>query len=149
MKQLMNLMLVSLLTWTVSGCGRDRGARPARAHEDGVYRGVFIDGDSIQINVEFELRDGIVRRASFRHLRRDDQYHLEATEEPFRSVIRQYQEALDHLVGKPLERNLRDLYTPEQIVETQVDGYTAATLRSNKIISAIRDGLNRGVYSYP
>ena len=43
---------------------------------------------------------------------------------------------------------LTDLYRTERIVATEVDGYTAATIRSSKIISAIRDGLNRGVYSY-
>ena len=117
-------------------------------YEDGTYRGVFIDGDSIQVNVEFTLRDGVVADAGFRLLRRDEDYHLGVEREPYRSVIAQYQEALDHLVGNDLQQHLADLYRPENIVTTQVDGYTAATVRSNKIISAIRDALNRGVYSY-
>ena len=139
------LAIFSLLTYS---CKRAYVIEEAMAYENGVYRGVFIDGDSVQVNVEFELKDGVVQEASFRHLRRDDNYHLNAEEEPYRSVIRQYKEALDHLVGKDLETHLKDLYEPETIVTTEVDGYTAATLRSNKIISAIRDALNRGVYSY-
>lgn len=148
MKSMLTLTLLVMVPWMIGGC-RKTAIHQQRIHEDGIYRGVFIDGDSIQINVEFVLQDGIVQEVSFRHLRRDDDYHLHATEEPYRSVIQQYQEALNHLVGKKMETHLRDLYTPQEIVNTQVDGYTAATLRSNKILSAIRDGLNRGVYSYP
>lgn len=137
---------LAIVAGFLAGCA-DTGA-PLGGYEDGTYRGIFADEDAIQVNVEFVLEDGVVTEASFRHLRRDDDYHLEADEEPYASVVQQYQEALDHLVGADLQDQLTDLYHPENIVTTQVDGYTAATLRSNKIISAIRDGLNRGVYSY-
>ena len=135
-----------VLAMILVGCG-EPGA-PIGGYEDGTYRGIFADEDSIQVNVEFTLEDGVVTEASFRHLRRDDDYHLETEEEPYASVIQQYQEALDHLVGNDLQTHLPDLYEPENVVTTEVDGYTAATIRSNKIISAFRDGLNRGVYSY-
>lgn len=120
----------------------------ARAHEDGNYRGIFADGDAIQVNIEFTLRDGLVTDASFRHLRRDENYNLDATEEPYKLVVQQYHEALNHLVGKKLEDHLGDLYEPGSIVTVEVDGYSGATIRSNKLISAIRDALNRGPYSY-
>jgi len=128
---------------------RDRRPVEGKAYlEDGTYRGVFIDGDSIQVNLQFTLTDGVVTDAGFRHLRRDDDYHLETVEEPYKSVIRQYKEALDHLEGKDIGESLANLYHPQEVVSTEVDGYTAATIRSSKIISAVRDGLNRGVYSY-
>ncbi len=133
----------------LSACDR-RGARApveARMHADGTYRGVFIDRDRIEVNVQFTLRDGVVTAASFRHLRYDDHYHLHATQPPHRDVIRQHQDALDYLVGKHLETHLPDLHQPATIIPTEVDGHTAATIRGGKIISAIRDGLNRGVYS--
>ncbi len=123
-------------------------AEGSRYLEDGTYRGVFADGEDIQVNVQFTLMDGVVTDARFRHLRRDDDYHLETGEEPYKSVIKQYQEALDHLVGRDISLSLAALYRPEDIVSTEVDGYTSATIRSSKIISAVRDGLNRGVYSY-
>ncbi len=147
-------ILFWVLLFALAGLILVRLSRPIRIdgpwprYEDGTYRGVFIDGDSIQVNVEFTLENGRVADAGFRHLRRDDDYHLETDREPYRSVIAQYQEALDYLVGKELRQHLADLYRPEHIVTTEVDGYTAATIRSNKIISAIRDALNRGVYSY-
>lgn len=117
-------------------------------YEDGTYRGIFADRDRIQVNVEFTLAGGVVTRASFRHLRRDDNYFLGSEEEPYRSVVRQYSEALEHLVGKDLRAHLADLYRPGNIVRTEVDSYTSATIRSAKVISAVRDALNRGVYSY-
>ena len=120
----------------------------ARQHEDGIYRGIFADGDSIQVNVQFVLRDGIIQEASFRHLRRDENYRMGVQDEPYRSVVAQYKEALQHLVGKPLAQHLRDLYSPGEIVTVEADGYSGATIRSSKLLSAIRDALNRGPYGH-
>ncbi len=117
-------------------------------YEDGTYRGTFADTDAIQIAVEITLSDGIVTDARFRHLRRDDKFYLGTEEEPYASVVSQYQEALAYLVGRKLDESLERLYSPEEIVRTGVDGYSAATIRSAKIISAVRDALNRGVYRY-
>lgn len=119
-----------------------------KTYEDGTYRGVFIDKADIQVNIEFKLSNSIVEEISFRHLKRDENYHLNADQEPYKSVIEQYQEALDYLKGKNIEKELVALYNPENIVTKEVDGYTSATLRTNKFVSAIRDALNRGVYSY-
>ncbi len=128
---------------TLSSCA----PLPTLDYPDGTYRGVFIDRDQVQVNVEFRLENGIMTRASFRHLYGGAKYRLGVREEPFRSVVQQYQEALDHLVGKHLTTHLADLYTPEDIITTEVDGFSAATMRSSKILSAIQDALNRGPYS--
>ncbi len=119
------------------------------AHEDGTYRGSFIDRGLIQVNVQFVLRDGVVTEAAFRHLVGvEPEYHWTTEDEPYKSVIRQYEEALQYLVGKRLSDHLAHLYEPGALVTTQVDGYTGATIRAGKIISAFRDALNRGVYRY-
>ena len=136
-----NILVVVIFSALWYGCSQ------YPEHPDGSYRGVFIDGDAIQVNVEFELKDSVVQEASFRHLRRDENYNLDAREEPYQSVIAQYREALEYLVGKNIEEHIDDLYYPGEIVEKEVDGYTAATLRTNKVRSAIRDALNRGAYS--
>lgn len=60
------------------------------------------------------------------------------------AITKQYKECADYLVGKDVSAVL-DLYTPGNIA-SDVDAFTSATLRSNKLISAIFDGLNRGVY---
>ncbi len=116
-------------------------------HADGAYRGTFVDEGIIQVNLQFTLQDGIVTSASFRHLvGAIPEYNMDTEEEPYRSVVAQYEEALQYLVGKPLAENLTDLYHPGQIVTLEVDGYSGATIRSVKILSAIRDALNRGPY---
>jgi len=121
----------------------------AYAHEDGTYRGSFIDRGLIQVNVQFILVDGVIREVTFRHLQGiEPPYHLENEEEPYKSVIQQYEEALQYLVGKPLSHHLIHLYEPGNLVQTEVDGYSGATIRSGKIISAVRDALSRGVYRY-
>ncbi len=135
------LLGASIVLFQAGCCGE-------RVYEDGSYRGIFADGDSIQVNIEFTLSGGVVTEAYFRHLRRDDNYFLGAVEEPYRSVIGQYLELPGYLVGKSLKDHLADLYHPENIITIEVDGYTSATVRSAKVISAVRDGLNRGVYSY-
>ncbi len=117
-------------------------------YEDGSYRGIFADRDEIQVNVQFTIKDGIVTAARFRHLRRDENYNIDAEEDPYKSVVGMYLESLEYLVGRKLNDHLPHLYNPEKFVDTEIDGYTSATIRSSKIISAIRDGLNRGVYAY-
>ena len=118
-----------------------------RALADGTYRGAFIDEGIIQVNVQFSLQDGVVTTASFRHLVGAlPAYNLDTEEEPQRSVVAQYEEALQYLIGKPLGDHLAELYRPENVILSDVDGYTRATVRANKIVSAIRDALNRGPY---
>ncbi len=120
-----------------------------RSHPDATYRGAFIDEGIIQVNLQFTLVDGVVTDASFRHLvGAKPEYNLENKQEPYRSVVAQYEEALQHLVGKPLRHHLADLYDSGRIISLEVDGYTGATIRSTKIISAVRDALNRGPYQF-
>ncbi|MCH8513440.1 MAG: FMN-binding protein [Kiritimatiellae bacterium] len=121
----------------------------ARSHPDATYRGAFIDEGIIQVNLQFTLVDGMVTEASFRHLvGAIPEYNLDNQQEPYRSVVAQYEEALQHLVGKSLRDHLPDLYEPGGIITLEVDGYTGATIRSTKIISAVRDALNRGPYEF-
>lgn len=144
--------LVVLASLALSGCAPELFFSNVENydHPDGVYRGAFIDEGVIQVNVQFELVDGVVQSASFRHLvGAIPEYNMDTDEEPYRSVAGQYQEALDYLIGKPLSIYLRDLYEPGRIVRSEVDGYTGATIRANKILSAIRDALNRGPYQLP
>ncbi len=143
------LVVGGILLW--SACSGERPVTHAeeRPHEDGTYRGAFIDEGLIQVNVQFTLESGVVTAASFRHLvGAIPEYHLENPEEPYRSVVAQYEEALQYLVGKPLAIHLKDLYNPGAIVSLEVDGYSGATIRSGKILSAVRDALNRGPYQY-
>ena len=70
-------------------------------------------------------------------------------EDPVIIGLREQHETLaKYLIGKDIRVSLGDLYEPGNIVTGTVDTYTGATIRAGKVISAIRDGLNRGVYRY-
>ncbi len=115
---------------------------------DGHYRGVFIDRGVIQVNITFDLEDGRFTELAYRHLAyRDDDYLAMEEDDELYPVMRQHRQILERLEGEPLTA-IFALYEPERLAD-DIDGYSGATLRGAKIISAIRDALNRGVYSWP
>ncbi len=119
------------------------------SYQDGVYRGSFGEGYQ-QVAVQFEIKDNIVKNASFRHLYyKDVDYRAEKENAKIIDLRTQYEDLINYLVGKDIRVSLKDLYEPGNIVTSKVDGMTGATLRSGKVISAVNDGLNRDVYSYP
>ena len=115
---------------------------------DGHYRGVFTDRGIIQVNITFDLRDGRFESVDYRYLayRGVDYLELEEGDELY-PVMVQHRQIAERLEGEPVTR-IFALYEPERMVD-DIDGYSGATLRGAKVISAIRDGLNRGVYSWP
>ena len=116
-------------------------------YEDGTYRGAFIDRDAVQVNVQFTLEDNIITSIGYRHLAHRGIDYLEPEDEMTEALKDQHEQILDYLEGKDIRDTLVDLYEPGDFVE-DVDGFSGATIRANKVISAVRDGLNRGVYIY-
>ncbi|SEF72409.1 cytochrome b5 domain-containing protein [Billgrantia desiderata] len=115
---------------------------------DGHYRGVFTDRGGIQVNITFDLRDGHIESLAYRHLayRGVDYLALEEGDELY-PVMLQHRQIAERLEGAPVTR-IFALYEPASLVD-DIDGYSGATLRGAKVISAIRDALNRGVYAWP
>ncbi|MBE0485415.1 cytochrome b5-like heme/steroid binding domain-containing protein [Marinobacter sp.] len=114
---------------------------------DGTYRGNFIDRGLIQVSLQFRLEAGRIKGMSYRHLFYRDQDYLKMNDgAELYPVLRQYQQITERLEGEPMEAIFR-LYEPQNVVD-DIDGYSGATLRGAKVISAFRDGLNRGVYSW-
>ncbi len=118
-----------------------------RSYEDGTYRGVFIDRDAVQVNVQFVLEDNIITDIGYRLLSHRDMDYLEPEDSATEALRDQHMQILEYLEGKDIRESLVDLYEPGDFVE-DVDGFSGATIRANKVISAVRDGLNRGVYVY-
>ncbi|MBS9402673.1 cytochrome b5 domain-containing protein [Halomonas sp. TRM85114] len=115
---------------------------------DGRYRGVFSDSDEMQVNVQFDLRDGRLSNIRYRHLAyRGVDYFLLGEGDDLYPVMVQHQQLIDGLEGQPLT-SIFALYEPERLAE-DIDGYSGATLPGNKVHSAFRDAINRGVYSWP
>lgn len=114
-------------------------------YEDGTYRGVFSDSGIQQVSIEFSLEKNTLKSLSYRHLfYKDTDYRKIAADHKLYPVWLQNQQILEYLKGKPLTA-IYDLYKPGDFIET-IDTYTGATVRASKVLSAIKDGLNRGTY---
>lgn len=114
---------------------------------DGIYRGHFSDRGEMQVSLQFSLRDNRLHDIELRYLAYAGIDYLQLSEDqPFYPVLLQYRQAIAHLQDQPLA-NLFDLYSPADVVE-DIDAFTGATLRGSKVISAVRDALNRGVYQW-
>ncbi len=136
------LTLVLLAALLVSSLAM---AAPATQYPDGTYRGGYID--PTQVEIEIVLKDGKFETIKFRALGYKGQSYLKTEDKTMMGIAEQYQALADHLIGKDVSA-LYDLYFPANIAK-DTDAFTAATLRSSKMISAINDALNRGLYALP
>ena len=122
---------------------------------DGDYRGHFDDREhnvSVQLTIENEEIVAVALRWAYY---RGHDYRA-ADENPQAGIYDQHVESLEYLLGATgvdeiVERTIHMEGTPSgpalEAIETQdVDGFTAATIRSGKIASAVRDAFNRGRY---
>ncbi len=118
-------------------------------YEDGRYRGSFYDGGEFNVALQFYLEDNVIQDPSFRHLYYDGVDYLGARYlQSVRELTDQHVELLDYLEGKDVTA-IDDLRNPGEIItetEETIDGFTGATVRSSKVMSAMRDALNRGKY---
>ncbi len=113
---------------------------------DGRYRGIYADGGEQQVSVQFDVVDETLSNVSFRHLQyRDTGFRNLPEDNQFYPIWIQHQQIAEHLEGKPLDA-IDDLYSPGDFIE-DIDSWSGATIRANKVASAIRDGINRGIYS--
>ncbi|MCK8817215.1 hypothetical protein MWH28_07560 [Natroniella sulfidigena] len=115
--------------------------------EDGRYRGVFKDRGDDQVAVQIALEDNVVTDVTYRHLYHSgiDYRDLEEGDDLY-PIVEQFEQVADYLEGEDIRESLPALYEPGDIVD-DVDIASGATLRANKVISATRDALNRGVYA--
>ncbi|TVQ26733.1 MAG: FMN-binding protein [Spirochaetaceae bacterium] len=113
---------------------------------DGRYRGIYGDGGEQQVSIQFDVTNNTFSNVSFRHLQyRGDSYRNLPEDHQSYPVFAQHLQIAEHLNGQPLTA-VFDLHSPADFVD-DIDGYSGATVRANKVFSAIRDGLNRGLYS--
>lgn len=112
---------------------------------DGVYRGSYMEGGAEEVAVEFALRDGCFESIHYRALSYKGQDYLDdSAPAAVRQVAGQFDQLLEHLVGKPVSA-VNQLYQPGSIV-SDADAFSGATIRAPKVISAIWDALNRNAY---
>lgn len=157
MKKLSLIMLVAVLAVGLIFTSADVMAGSHEAehdygeYTDGRYRGSFYDGGEFNVAVQFYLEDNVISDPSFRYLYYDGVDYLGAAYlQSVRELRDQHVEALEYLDGKDVSA-IDDLRHPGEIVtetEETIDGFSGATIRSSKIMSAMRDALNRGKYDW-
>ncbi|MDW7671992.1 MAG: FMN-binding protein [Bacillota bacterium] len=123
----------------------DEVTRSIGSYDDGTYRGIYSDGGEMQVSIQFTLENNTVSDVRFRHLAYSgtDFRNLEEADALY-GITQQHEQIIEYLEGKPLE-SLFDLYAPGDFIE-DVDTFTGATVRGNKVFSAMKDALNRGIY---
>lgn len=110
-------------------------------YEDGRYRGHFAG----QVVVQFNVENGNIKGINFRKLNHLDNVYTKMVEgDPLYPVVKQHEQMKEYFEGKPLSQ-IFDLYKPGNFID-DVDGFSGATVRGAKVLSAIIDGLNRGIY---
>ena len=107
-----------------------------RKYPDGTYRGAFVNPS--ELDITFEVKNNKFVKFKFNALGYKGNDYSAAAEN---NVSSQYKELADYLVGKEVW-DLKPLYTPDNIIK-ELDKNLVV---SGKLISAINDGLNRGVF---
>lgn len=153
MKKLLALTLIAGTAVTMaSACAKTETNILEQKHEDGIYRGNFIDKGINQIGIEFTIADNVVTKITWRNL----QYGtcvLNATynasnctnltdETNFNKIKGQYDAALNNLKDK----NINAVAAYEKGDITSVVAGATTGSRFNKIRFAVIDGLLHGKY---
>lgn len=146
MKKILLITLIVASLFALSACSPSPVGNGPVSYEDGTYRGVFIDRGGVEVVVQFALKDNIVTATSYRMLSYGGNDYLDPQNDVINAISKQYHQAISHLEGKDIRESVEDFYQPGDFVEN-VDGHSGATIRANKVRSALQDALNRGVYS--
>lgn len=109
-------------------------------YPNGIYRGEYLDGEKVE--VEFELIDDKFASVKFSILGFGGNDYLTSTEPTQVAVKIQWEELANYLIGKNITA-IDDLANPGNIA-TDLDGMSAATLKTSKLLVALNDGLARG-----
>lgn len=110
----------------------------AGQYVDGTYRGLYISRQDTEVEVQFDLKDDVITKATFRALYYKGHDWLK--EEEFIAKNSGYLQTLEEITGKKIQDVLPTLYN-EQEIET-----AGATVRKGKIRAALQYGLNLGSF---
>jgi len=114
-------------------------------YADGVYRGAYMEDGGEEVALEFSIKDGCFAEVSYRTLQYKGRDYLAAEASAAeKQIAAQFETLTRYLEGKSVAA-VSDLYRPGEIVP-DVDGFTGATIRAPKVISAIWDALGRHAY---
>lgn len=143
-------ILISLFIFVIglAACGRTEEPTDTTTVVDGRYRGIYEDGGEQQVSIQFTVTDDIISNVSFRWLMyRGVNYRDIDESHPQWGVKLQHDQLAAHFEGQPISA-LESLHSPGEFID-DVDGWSGSTIRGNKVYSAMKDALNRGLYTPP
>ena len=115
------------------------------SYANGVYRGSYMEDGGEEVALEFTLSDNSFASLNYRTLQyKGEDYLANDASDPAKRIVQQFETLLHYLEGKPVSA-VSDLYRPGEIAP-DVDGFSGATIRAPKVISAIWDALGRRAY---
>ena len=104
-----------------------------------------MEGGGEEVALEFTIKDGVFTEIAYRTLQyKGDDYLTAGEGTPANAIAGQFDALVQYLVGKPVS-SVNELYRPGEIAP-DADGFSGATVRAPKVISAIWDGLGRHAY---
>lgn len=107
-------------------------------YANGTYRGLYISRQDTEIEIQFDLKDDVITKATYRALYYKGHDWLK--EEEYIQKNAGYLKTLDEITGKKIQEVLPTLYNDEEIKTA------GATVRKGKIRAALQYGLNLGAY---
>jgi|GEM_PF-1127203 len=160
------VVAIAALVVVLTGAGQPAGEMAGQVWDlgDGDYRGHFDDREH-QVSVQISIENEEITEVRLRHQQYDGIVYEDDPDVPgdypidpvqIEGIAGQYVESLEYLIGAQgvdeIEERLSHMEgTPsgsalDAIEIQEVDAFSAATIRSGKLASAVRDALNRGRY---
>lgn len=115
-----------------------------KAYENGIYRGSYLATGIEQVSLEFTLTEGIIKKVNYRNLSYKGVNFLKPSTKKEEQLKAQYDLLLQSLIGITIDEATSLLQTPEKLVKNLKTETEA--LKSDKILSAINNALERGLY---
>ena len=133
-------LLALMLVGAVSAVAATKSA-PKAQYPDGTYRGLYISKQDTEVEVQFDLKDDVITKITYRAL----QYkgHDWLKEDEYVAKNDGYMKLLERITNKKIQDVMPTMYNSEEIEKG------GATVREMKVRSALQYGLNLGPFRLP
>ena len=133
-------LLALMLVGAVSAVAATKSA-PKAQYPDGTYRGLYISKQDTEVEVQFDLKDDVITKITYRAL----QYkgHDWLKEDEYVAKNDGYMKLLERITNKKIQDVMPTMYNSEEIEKG------GATVREMKVRSALQYGLNVGPFKLP
>lgn len=133
-KLLLALMLLSAVSAIAA-------TKSKAQYPDGTYRGLYISRQDTEVEVQFDLKDDVITKATYRALYYKGHDWLKEDEYVAKNVG--YMKLLERITNKKIQDVMPTMYNSDEI---EAGG---ATVREMKVRSALQYGLNVGPFRLP